>query len=161
MNGRGEAVRQGIRGAQERYYRLVLIVGPPGAGKTAALSAVTPAGDSRPISLGSSLGARLLALSRRERALNCAALLGSLLDEAGTDPVLLDNLEILFDPALKQDVLRLLQGLSRNRTIVAAWPGEYAEGVLTHAEPDHPEYVRYPNPDVVLVNLQPAGSATP
>ncbi|MEN6474686.1 MAG: BREX-3 system P-loop-containing protein BrxF, partial [Syntrophaceae bacterium] len=43
--------------------------------------------------------------------------------------VLLDNIEILFDVSLKQDPLRLLQGLSRNTTLVAAWSGEIrAEG---------------------------------
>ena len=40
--------------------------------------------------------------------------------------MLLDHLEILFDPALEQDPLRLLQGVSRDRTVVAAWPGTTA-----------------------------------
>jgi hypothetical protein len=37
--------------------------------------------------------------------------------------VLLDNIELLFDVHLKQDPLRLLQGLSRNKTVVATWNG--------------------------------------
>ena len=36
--------------------------------------------------------------------------------------ILLDNIEVIFDVALKQDPLRLLQRLSRNKTVVAAWP---------------------------------------
>ena len=69
-----------------------------------------------------------------------------LLDEVvGTDEplVLLDNIEILFDTALKQDPLRLLQGVSRNRTIVAAWNGTLENGYLIYAAPEHPEHRRY------------------
>lgn len=157
-----EVIRQGFRDAHARYYRLVLVVGPGGAGKTTALRTYSKA-FTVPVShlsLGSSLPARLLPLSRRQRALQAQSLLESLVDETGTDPVFLDNLEILFDPALQQDVLRLLQGLSRNRTIVAAWPGEYRDGSLSYAEPGHPEHVRYPNPEAVIVSLPPPGPPT-
>jgi len=158
--GTADILARGVREAASRYYRLVLLVGMAGAGKSVALGALGSNPTPR-LSLGSALGARLLELSRRQRALDCARLLESILDETGADPVALDNLEILFDPALQQDVLRLLQGLSRNRTIVAAWPGEYVDGVLSHAESGHPEFVRYTNPEAVLVNLPPPGSHTP
>ena len=39
-----------------------------------------------------------------------------------SDVVLLDNIELLFAVEFAQDPLRLLQSLSRNVTIVAAWP---------------------------------------
>ena len=63
------------------------------------------------------------------------------------DVVALDNIELLFDPALHQDPLVCLQGLSRNKTLIAAWGGNYVGGVLTYAEPGHPEYRRYERPD--------------
>jgi hypothetical protein len=47
--------------------------------------------------------------------------------------ILLDNLEILFDKDLKQDPLLLLQGISRNFTIVASWNGAWANQRLTFA----------------------------
>jgi len=62
--------------------------------------------------------------------------------------VLLDNIEILFDVHLKQDPLRLLQGLSRNKTVVVAWPGRVLNDTLIYAEPEHPEYRRYPREDL-------------
>ena len=73
-----------------------------------------------------------------------------LLDEVvgRDDPlVLLDNIEILFDVSFEQDPLRLLQGVSRNRTIVAAWNGTLANGYLTYAAPEHPEHRRYSRDD--------------
>ena len=149
-----------MKEAGARYFRLVLVTGPAGSGKTHVLAAANSPASSSPISLGSALGGRLLELSRRQRPLETARILESLVEEAGVDPVILDNLEILFDPELQQDVLRLLQNLSRNRTIVAAWPGEYAAGVLTHADAGHPEFVRYTDPDALIVNILPPASHT-
>ena len=50
-----------------------------------------------------------------------------------------NNIELLFATELAQDPLKLLQSLSRNRTIVAAWPGNFDGAALTYAEPGHPE----------------------
>ena len=62
-----------------------------------------------------------------------------------------DNLEILFDKDLKQDPLRLLQSLSRNRSVVASWNGKKLKGKLTYAELDHPEYRGYDLDDTLIV----------
>ena len=58
--------------------------------------------------------------------------------------VLLDNIEIMFDVAMRQDPLRLLQRLSRNKTVVATWNGNIVDNSLTYAAPTHPEFRRYP-----------------
>jgi hypothetical protein len=66
-----------------------------------------------------------------------------MLNDAAGEIVLFDNIEILFDVSLKQDPLRLLQGLSRNKTVVAAWNGSIDGKYMIYAVPDHPEYRRY------------------
>jgi hypothetical protein len=73
--------------------------------------------------------------------------------------VLLDNLEILFDLHLKQNPLGCLQGLSRNRTIVAAWNGTIAGAepplaTLIYATPGHPEYRSYPVGETLIISLR-------
>ena len=45
-----------------------------------------------------------------------------------------------------------LQGLSRNRTLIVAWGGNCEDGVLTYAEPGHPEYRRYERPEALIVS---------
>ena len=72
-----------------------------------------------------------------------AGILDEIVREERSDVVLLDNIELLFAVELAQDPLRLLQSLSRNRTIVAAWPGTFDGKTLTYAEPGHPEARRY------------------
>jgi hypothetical protein len=51
---------------------------------------------------------------------------------------------VLFDVSLKHDPLRLFQGLSRNKTLSAAWNGSVDSESLVYATPDHPEIRRYP-----------------
>jgi len=85
----------------------------------------------------------MLELTERQRALQLPRLLREIVDDAASEVVLLDNLEILFDVSLKQDPLRLLQGLSRNKTVVAAWNSSIDNDHMTYAVPDRPEYQRY------------------
>ncbi len=95
------------------------------------------------MNLNLTLSQRLLSLTPRQRVLQLSQVAEAIVREADSETVLLDNIELLFEPSLKQDPLRLLQGISRNRTIVASWNGTVIEGYLTYAEPGHPEYRRY------------------
>ena len=142
-----------IDGAKALYHRLILVAAPSGSGKTEALQEVAASTGAPIVNLNLELSRLMLDLTARERVLR----LPDLLDEVvGKDEplVLLDNVEILFDAALRQDPLRLLQGVSRNRTLVAAWNGTLEKGYLTYATPEHLEHRRYSRDDrgdVVLV----------
>ncbi len=139
-----EKLSQNIQIAPELYYRLILIVGPAGSGKTKTLQALRDHSGWPLVNVNLELSQRLLDLSEKQQALRLPRLLDDLAREQTGDGVLLDNTELLFHPRFQQDPLRLLQGLSRNRTIVAAWNGKIQDDYLIYAEPDHPEYRRYP-----------------
>lgn len=98
------------------------------------------------------LSRRLLDLTERQRSLQVSRLLSEIVGKDGDQVVLLDNLEILFDVSLKQDPLRLLQRISRNKTVVAAWNGSLENGYLTYATPDHPEYFRCMAQDLLVAS---------
>jgi ABC-type hemin transport system ATPase subunit len=106
--------------AAELYHRLVVLVAPAGSGKTAALQDVHARTMAPLVNVNLELSRRMLDLTERQRALQLPRLLAEIVDTSATDMVLLDNIEVLFDVSLKQDPLRLLQGLSRNKTVVAA-----------------------------------------
>jgi hypothetical protein len=138
--------------AAELYHRLVILAAPAGAGKTAALRDVHERTGAPLVNVNLELSRRMLELTGRQRALQLPRLLSEIVNASGGDVVLLDNIELMFDISLKQDPLRLLQGLSRNKTLVVVWNGPVNGGYLTYAMPEHPEYRRYIIRDLIIVN---------
>lgn len=141
-----------INQAHNLYHRLVLLVAPAGNGKTAALQDVHDRTTAPLININQELSRYMLDLTERKRALQLPRTLTEIVGASAADVVLLDNVEVLFDVSLKQDPLRLLQGLSRNKTVVAAWSGSIDGEHIVYATPDHPEYKRYPLRDFLVVN---------
>lgn len=136
---------------QDTYFKLILAVGPARSGKTAALTELAATRNWPRINVNLRLSERLLELTHRQRAVRVAAILDDTIRSETSDIVLLDNIELLFATELAQDPLKLLQSLSRNQTIVAAWPGNFDGATLTYAEPGHPEARRYPTPQAVII----------
>ena len=138
--------------AAELYHRLLLVVAPAGAGKTAALQDVRERISIPLVNVNLELSRCMLDLTERQRALQLPRLLSEIANTPGGNVILLDNTEILFDVSLKQDPLRLLQGLSRNKTVVATWSGSVGSDHITYATPDHNEFRRYPVRDFVIAS---------
>jgi len=136
---------------QDTYYKLILAVGPARTGKTAALTELAAKHEWPRVNVNLCLSEKLLELTQRQRAVRVAGILDDTVRSEKSAVVLLDNIELLFAAELAQDPLKLLQSLSRNRTIVAAWPGNFDGAALTYAEPSHPEARRYPTPQAVIV----------
>jgi hypothetical protein len=134
-----------------QYHRLILLVSGAGDGKTSVFRELAETQGWPRINLNLQLAERLLELTRKQRVVRLPALLSQILSEQAGDVVLVDNLEMLFYPELSHDPLKLLQGLSRNRTIVAAWPGGYDGETVSYAQPGHPEFRKYPAAAVVVV----------
>jgi hypothetical protein len=151
-----DQVMQKIGEAAELYHRLVILAAPAGAGKTPALQEVQHRMKVALVNVNLELSRRMLELTERQRALQLSRLLAEIVNAAQGDVVLLDNIELLFDVSLKQDPLRLLQGLSRNKTVVAALSGSIQGEHLVYATPDHPEYKRYLLRDFLVVNTEAA-----
>jgi hypothetical protein len=141
-----------------QYHRLILVAGPPRTGKTTALRDLAEERSWPLVNVNLALSSHLLELTATQRALKVPRLLDQVIREHDGDVFILDNIELLFSPDLQQDPLRLLQILSRNRTVIAAWPCEQDGESLIYAEPAHPEFRRYHKPDVIVVRTLDAQS---
>jgi DNA polymerase III delta prime subunit len=155
MDGLLEQITAKVAEVDRQYHRLVLLVGMAGCGKTSALFALANQSGAVRINVNQALSERLLELTPSQRRLRIAGIMEELVNAAG-NTVLLDNFELLFDPNLQQDPLRLMQGLSRNRTVVAAWNGNCIGDKLTYAEPGHGEYRAYATQGLCIVNASSA-----
>ncbi len=146
-------LEEAIQQATSQYYRLVVLAGVPGSGKTAALQAVAQKLGCPLVNVNLELSKSMLELTRTQRSRQVERLLKEVIAAASGDVVLLDNLEILFDTSLEVEPLRLLQLISRNRTIVASWNGNFQVGTLTYAEPGHPEFIQFKQTDAVVIPI--------
>ena len=153
MSDLPQQLTEAVAEAASRYHRLVLVVGPPGSGKTQAMLDLAQAEGYPSVNVSLALSQRMLELPAARRARHVGALFTEIVSHAHGPVALLDNTEILFHPSLRVDPLRLLQSATRNHTIVATWPGQYVDGELTAAEPDHPEYVSYREVDAAVIPM--------
>jgi hypothetical protein len=141
-------LKEGIENAKKRYYKLLILAGPSGAGKTEMLLKLSNSAGYPYLNLNQELSHRMLELPSKDRALEVQRLIEDILNEIPDDVVLLDNIEILFSRNLEAHPIRLLQNLSRRKTIVATWNGDYDGEKLTYAEPWHPEYQMHMRADI-------------
>ena len=146
-------LEQAIQQVASQYYRLVILVGAPASGKTTVLQSVAQNPGCQLLNVNLELSKKMLELTRSQRSRQVERLLKEVIASVPGDVVLLDNLEILFDTALELQPLRLLQVLSRNRTIVASWNGSFQGGTLIYAEPGHPEFLQIKQPEAVVITV--------
>ncbi len=129
--------------------KLILLVG--NGGKTRLLHALAQRLNAAPFNLGVKLGHRLAATPVSERGFSANELLREITDSArGDAPLMLDNLEVLFEPSLKINPFDLIKRLAHSRRVVAVWPGEMRDDRLVYASMGHPEYRDYTRDGVVV-----------
>lgn len=134
------------------YHRLVILVGRSGSGKTRVMRAVADDLQAPLVNVNLAISGELLELTGKQRSIRLPEVLDRItVSDKGV--VLLDNIEVLFDRDLKQDPLRLLQGISRNQVVVVSWNGVFAGEKLIYAESGHPEYRCYDSVDAQIINM--------
>ena len=134
--------------------KLVLIVGKSQGGKTQLLHQLGAKLNIEPLNVGLELGRRLAATPNHKRGFSAGELLREIADKDRTeDPLLLDNLELLFEPGLQINPLDLVRRLAHSKRVVAVWPGELRGDRLVYADMSHPEHRDYSRDGVVVLEI--------
>ena len=98
---------------KDDFSNVVLVVGAHGTGKTTILKRLVNEKECNFLNVGKILSAELRLCSVEERSLTIEPVLEKVAKVG--DIFILDNTEILFQPELKLNVIRLLSSLSRRR----------------------------------------------
>ena len=134
--------------------KLILLVGPSRSGKTQLLRQLSAKLNIEPLNVGLELGRRLAATPNNKRGFSAGGLLREIADKERTEaPLLLDNLELLFEPGLQINPLDLVRRLSHSKRVVAVWPGELRGDRLVYADMSHPEHRDYSRDGVVVLEI--------
>lgn len=152
MKDLARTIAEQVELAASSFYRLVVVAGLPGSGKTRAFKQLQETKGWSLLNLNKVLSERLLDLTSKQRRLRTADIVRDLIEEQGSQTVtMLDNIGLLFQPTLQQEPMLALQRASRNHTVITAWQGEVVAGKLIYGSPDHPEYRRLDVKDVQIV----------
>ena len=134
--------------------KLILLVGPSRSGKTQLLRQLSAKLNIEPLNVGLELGRRLAATPNNKRGFSAGELLREIADKERTeDPLLLDNLELLFEPSLQINPLDLVRRLAHSKRVVAVWPGELRGDRLVYADMSHPEHRDYSREGLVVIEI--------
>ena len=134
--------------------KLVLLVGASRSGKTKLLRELGTKLSIEPLNVGLELGRRLAATPINKRGFSAGELLREIADKERTDdPLLLDNLELLFEKGLQINPLDLVKRLAHSKRVVAVWPGELRSDRLIYADMSHPEHRDYSRDGVVVLEI--------
>ena len=135
------------------FSNIVLIIGRHGTGKTQLLRFLAERKNFRLINVGLCLSEELRRYSDKERLQFVESSLKRLIPGDGV--VLLDNTEILFQPELKLNVMRLIQNLGRSRKdpVIISIAGIRQNRCLNFSEPPFSDNKQYDIHDFHIVDM--------
>jgi hypothetical protein len=97
------------------------------------------------ININLELSRRLLDIPKKKIPFKANRYLEDIINNSNKNIILLDRIEILFDPLISIDPLYFIESNSKPVTMIVNWPGEFSSKILSYAKPVHPEYKSYPN----------------
>ena len=97
---------------------------------------------SEPKSVSKELAEGLLACKENRRSMKLEQIFNSVLDKY-PDGVTIKDIDVMFNPAYKVDVLKILIAARKRKRYSVIWPGRYEDGKLIYAEEGYPDYKVY------------------
>ena len=139
--------------AEDLEQRLIIVAGPPSAGKSKALRLTHEQTHTPMLELTPLLARRLFPLSEVQRVAQLPMILEEIIQSFDGPAILLDDIDILFREELAQEPMNLLQHLCKEKVLIVAWPGKVETDGITYSRFGDPEYKKYPLGNFALIDL--------
>lgn len=146
-----------MKQASELYEKLVVLICPDRVQRVDILHQLAMLTNAKVMNVNLELASSLLEITHRQRK----AQLSKTFEKAMTsfvasgeefgEFILLDHIDILFEPVLEINPLSFLRQASRGRVVVTIWKGNLEDGMLTYGQPDHPAFRRYAAKDFLSI----------
>ena len=79
--------------------------------------------------------------------------ISSITREIEKEPLLLTDIDILFEPSFELDPLAIFRQTSKNKKLLVIWLGNFSKNNLSYASPDHAHYRNWVNPGVEIIKV--------
>lgn len=153
-----DAIISRLPSLRQEYYRVFLIVGKSGAGKTKLLHEIRTSLDVPLLNVNLAITKQLITFSQMQRKTQVQRVFSDFIFQQSSETILLDNIEVIFDRELQIQPLDLLNRNARNKTLIASWPGYINDDKLFYAIPDHPEFKKYSTDNIAHIELSDTNS---
>lgn len=130
-----------LRGIQSIYQLLIY-----------SNSKIFPKIASDAIAMNKYLATELVSLDPDRRTMQLEECFVKVLGKLSEQPVIKD-IDVMFNPAYKVDVMKILTSAYKKKPYRLIWPGSYSEGKLVYSEESYPDYRVYEvkNYDIMCV----------
>lgn len=95
-----------------------------------------------PRSISKELADNLLTCRPNRRSMKLEQIFNTVLDRY-PDGVTIKDIDVLFNPAYKVDVLKILISARKRKRYCVIWPGEFEDGKLIYGEEGYADYKVY------------------
>ncbi|MGD9567041.1 MAG: BREX-3 system P-loop-containing protein BrxF [Sedimentibacter sp.] len=109
--------------------------------------------DYKILELSELLSSELIKIEQGRRSMGVENIMRNIFSSVNGNNIIVNNIDILFNPSYKLDIIKLFVQLSRNRTVLVQWPGRLDSNALIYSEPQYEDYKRYSINDYNIICL--------
>ena len=146
-----QEIRKLIEG--QSYISCLLLVHPEINVLTKTVDELVNTYELSNLDIGMALSEALLTVKLGKRPMFVRSWLQNEVSEFTTDPVLITNIDLLFEPSLNLNPLELFRGIGRRDKLIVMWPGEFDGSNLSYGVPEHRNYTVWQKPDIQIFRL--------
>lgn len=106
------------------------------------------------LELGEILSFELIKIDQNKRKIEVEKTMEYIFSEIKANGIIVTNIDILFNPSYRMDIIKLFIQLSRNKTVIVQWPGKLDSNNLIYSEPKYDDHKKHETNDYNIICLR-------